>query len=475
MSDNNELNKLLSNSQKKSDVRVKAGRYPYEPEVDIKEGESFTRELVQWTTSDNKIFIPSAQTTGRLTPGVYEIKHSPAIGLYFQKIPVKTEGIIKFPETNSSRVVEEIQKFWEKEHLFRANNLTYQRGIILWGPAGCHAPGTKILMFDGTTKLVENIEVGDLLAGPDSKSRKVLELKTGKDKMYRISTNWHKIVVNENHILSLKNDKIENISLLEYLRLPEDVKPKYKLWKPNSELVEIKQVEFLEEGTYHGFSLSDDHLYLTNDLIVHHNSGKTCTIQLIMQDVIDRGGIVVKFDNPTLFIEGMRSLREIEKETPVVVIMEDIDSILDTYNESSVLNVLDGVDKIEKIVYLATTNYPDRLGARIINRPSRFDKRFKIGFPNAESRAIYLKHLLKDKVKDVDLDKWVEDTDKFTTAHLKELFVAVLILGDNYEEAIDTLRSMKEEISYNDMEDKENMNIFSKKRRTEGSSYPKYS
>lgn len=143
----------------------------------------------------------------------------------------------------------------------------------------------------------------------------------------------------------------------------------------------------------------------------------------------------------------MRILREIEKETPIVVIMEDIDAIIENYNESSVLNILDGVDKLNKIVFLATTNYPDRLGARIINRPSRFDKRFKISNPNEESREIYLKYLIgENKIKDnkINLSKWVKDTNGFSIAHLKELFVAVIILGDNYEDAIETLSSMKE-------------------------------
>jgi effector-binding domain-containing protein len=50
----------------------------------------------------------------------------------------------------------------------------------------------------------------------------------------------------------------------------------------------------------------------------------------------------------------------------------------------------------------------------------------------------------------IDIDQWVKDTDKMSIAHLKELFVAVVILGDTYEEAIKTLQSMKEHL-----EDKE--------------------
>ena len=318
MNENQELNELLSKGdtgRAHRELMKAAHGYPGEEDwIEIRE----LGNLVQWTTSDNKRFIPASHTKPCLVPGVYEIQHSNTVGLYFQKIPVKTEGLIRFPQTNSDRVVKEIQNFWEKETIFREYKLTYKRGIILWGPPG---------------------------------------------------------------------------------------------------------------------------------------SGKSCTIQLITKDVVDREGVVIKFTNPSLFLEGMRVFREIQKETPVVILMEDIDSTLEIYNESDVLNILDGIDQVEKVVFLATTNYPERLGARILNRPSRFDKRFKIDHPNAESRMMYFKHLIGErKISDlnIDLEKWVKDTARFSIAHLKELFVAVIILGDDYNEAVETLSSMKEEISSED-------------------------
>lgn len=48
-------------------------------------------------------------------------------------------------------------------------------------PTGCHAKGTGILMFDGRVKNVEDIKVGDLLMGPDSRPRTVLSLTRGID------------------------------------------------------------------------------------------------------------------------------------------------------------------------------------------------------------------------------------------------------------------------------------------------------
>lgn len=175
-------------------------------------------------------------------------------------------------------------------------------------------------------------------------------------------------------------------------------------------------------------------------------SGKSCTIKLIMRDVIEMGGIVINFTNPTLFLMGTRALREIQPNTPVVVLMEDIDSIIETFNESSVLNFLDGVNSVDNIVFVATTNYPEKLSGRMINRPSRFDRRIKIGLPNRETRDMYLRHLAKN-TDFPDVDRWVRDTEGLSLAHLKELFVATQILGNDYNEALGTLQEMKRQIS----------------------------
>lgn len=321
MSEHDELNELLARAEEnpRKIARKKARMTPHydqgccSPMVD-EDDEKITSAYVQWTTSDNIIFVPASRTKEMLTPGVYEISVSPQIGIYFKKIPVRTEGLLRFPQTNSNKVIDEIKKFWERESIFREYNLSYKRGILLYGPPG---------------------------------------------------------------------------------------------------------------------------------------SGKSCTIQLLMQDVVHRNGVVLLFQDPNLFIEGLRILRQVQPDTPVVTIMEDIDSLLDMHNESEILNILDGVNEADKVVFLATTNYPERLGARIVNRPSRFDKRFRIGYPNEESRQMYFEHLIgAENIKElgIDLKRWVKDTDRFSLAHLKELFVAVVILDDDYDEAVKTLQSMKEDI-----------------------------
>ncbi len=77
--------------------------------------------------------------------------------------------------------------------------------VILVGLPGCHAKGTEILLHDGSTKNVEDVIVGDLLMGPDSESREVLQLCRGKEEMVKISpTKGEPFIINKGHILHLQ-------------------------------------------------------------------------------------------------------------------------------------------------------------------------------------------------------------------------------------------------------------------------------
>ncbi len=69
---------------------------------------------------------------------------------------------------------------------------------------GCHARGQRLLMFDGATKAVEDVEVGDLLMGPDSTPRRVLRLHRGFGRMYDvIPVKGEPWTASEGHVFSV--------------------------------------------------------------------------------------------------------------------------------------------------------------------------------------------------------------------------------------------------------------------------------
>ncbi|HTQ47464.1 MAG TPA: Hint domain-containing homing endonuclease, partial [Polyangiaceae bacterium] len=81
-------------------------------------------------------------------------------------------------------------------------------GPIRVGGGKCLGRGTPVLMFDGSIKKVEQVEVGDVLMGPDSGPRYVKSVCAGREALYRIvPVKGEPYVVNESHILSLKQTR----------------------------------------------------------------------------------------------------------------------------------------------------------------------------------------------------------------------------------------------------------------------------
>lgn len=179
--------------------------------------------------------------------------------------------------------------------------------------------------------------------------------------------------------------------------------------------------------------------------------GKSGIIQLCVKDLIENeNGIVINIkedEDFKAFVDFVPTIRSIEPDRALIVILEDIDSLAgeDRYSTTKLLNILDGVKQIENVVYIATTNYPEKLQERITNRPSRFDRRYEVQMPSDEIREAYIKNKLTDEdLKSIDLEKWVELTDGMSLSHLKELVISVIVMGKDFQESLDTLNSMGE-------------------------------
>ena len=177
--------------------------------------------------------------------------------------------------------------------------------------------------------------------------------------------------------------------------------------------------------------------------------GKSGIIQLLSKLIMKKNGIVINVkdeDDVESFTRFIPTFRKIEPNRPLVVILEDIDSIAGESRSqtSRLLNILDGVKQIENVVYIATTNYPEKLEERISNRPSRFDRRYRVELPNKEIREAYIRHKLKSNdLKKIDIDEWLLRTEGMSLSHLKEVIVSTIVMGRSFEETMENLEGMK--------------------------------
>lgn len=139
--------------------------------------------------------------------------------------------------------------------------------INLFGAPGsgkCFAKGTKVLMWNGEIKNVEDIEVGELVMGDDSTPREVLELHQGRAPMYLLKRSFSKdIVVSANHILSLmcyhrnKTWSYEDISIEDYLDKSVQYKRYARLYKTAVNFSTRLETDLSIDPYYLGYWLGD--------------------------------------------------------------------------------------------------------------------------------------------------------------------------------------------------------------------------
>jgi energy-coupling factor transporter ATP-binding protein EcfA2 len=177
-------------------------------------------------------------------------------------------------------------------------------------------------------------------------------------------------------------------------------------------------------------------------LIGPAGSGKTSIIQLLCKELIKDDGIVLFLESPTVAYSCLRMIRSVEPNRKLICILEDLDSLIKNYEEADFLSLFDGEKSIDHVVFLATTNYPEDIDKRFLDRPSRFDQVITVELPELEDRLYFF----EQRTKGLDtstLQDWAEKTKGFGIAHLKEVIISVQCFGYGFAQTIERLKSQK--------------------------------
>jgi len=262
--------------------------------------------LVQWAVCGPHTYKPVSSTFEELESGVYSVSVSQYHGIVYQKKNICVDDLLRFPDSLSDKILQEITTFWTKGLKFKEHGFLHRRGYLLHGPAG---------------------------------------------------------------------------------------------------------------------------------------SGKTCLVQQVIYDIVRAGGLVFQCTNhPQVFNDGLSQFRKVEPDRPVVCLFEDIDAIVDEHGEDEILTLLDGENQIDKVLNIATTNYPEKLDRRLVARPRRFDRVVEIGMPSASVRKMYFDKKLN--VSEDELDIWVAATEGFSFAACAELVISVCCFEKEFNESVDILKEM---------------------------------
>lgn len=169
-------------------------------------------------------------------------------------------------------------------------------------------------------------------------------------------------------------------------------------------------------------------------------SGKSSCIKIASKKLIERGGTVFySSGNPMMTSMWLESFARIEPNRKSIVILEDIDSLIENYGESQYLEMLDSAKSIDNVLFIATTNYPEKLDPRIYNRPGRFSHIMKVGAPTPKMREAFLKAILKNHK---DVEEIVDKSSGFTIDHLNSLVSAVYREKKELRSEIERLRTL---------------------------------
>ena len=136
--------------------------------------------------------------------------------------------------------------------------------------------------------------------------------------------------------------------------------------------------------------------------------------------------------------ESEKGVREVfekaRSNAPTVVFFDEIDSIAGKRGQNSgdsgvgervvsqLLTELDGLEELEDVVVIATTNRPDLIDPALV-RPGRLDRHIHVPVPDEEARRKILDVHTRDKplAEDVDLDSLARRTEGYVGADLEAL------------------------------------------------------
>ena len=158
-------------------------------------------------------------------------------------------------------------------------------------------------------------------------------------------------------------------------------------------------------------------------------NGKTHTIKALINSLGQPCLYVRSFKSDSTEQENIAEVFKRARMAPCVVVLEDLEAMIHDQNRSFFLNELDGFQPNTGVVVLATTNHAEKLDPAILDRPSRFDRKYYFELPSETERLRYVQKWNAEwreelRLAETTVSLLVRKTEGFSFAYLKELFVS---------------------------------------------------
>lgn len=164
-------------------------------------------------------------------------------------------------------------------------------------------------------------------------------------------------------------------------------------------------------------------------------TGKTTAIKVVCENLIQEHNAIVLIDSVGNAKSAISRIRQNDSHCLIVVVWEELEEII-LRNEQDVLSLTSGLDEQYNIVFLATTNYIEKIPNRIKSRPGRFARVLEVGPPSAPARQAFIEHKVHSSDKQADpnwfegtLPDLVQKTEGMVIDQINDFIVSVYCLG----------------------------------------------
>jgi ATP-dependent 26S proteasome regulatory subunit len=199
-------------------------------------------------------------------------------------------------------------------------------------------------------------------------------------------------------------------------------------------------LERIERTTFgmsrHAERLRASGRHLRRGLLLHGppGVGKTLTAMYLATQMPDRTVVLLTgagLDTITTSVDLATAL------APAIVILEDVDLVAMERSEEptnvilfELLNAMDGLDADHDVLFVLTTNAPQRIEPALAARPGRIDQAIELPLPDSEGlRQLIDLYAVGLELRVQDLDGVVERLAGATPAHVKELLRKAAVLA----------------------------------------------
>ncbi len=158
-------------------------------------------------------------------------------------------------------------------------------------------------------------------------------------------------------------------------------------------------------------------------------TGKTHTIQFLSNELESHTTLLISSEQVGLLGEYMTLARLLQ---PSIVVIEDVDLIARNRTEmhspceeallNKLLNEMDGLQQDADILFILTTNRPEKLEAALASRPGRIDQAIEFPLPDDEGRAKLIRlYSYGVSLSNEVIEATVKKTEGVSAAFIKEL------------------------------------------------------